>query len=99
VSQDAEVLAFVVESSLRVLPELQEEYDAVMHELAEEQAVVAEIENCDQVYLEELTAAIAKQKCVATHCALVRLRADSPTVPHQETRFWQLKGNCAFARS
>jgi hypothetical protein len=67
--------------SVRILPELREEYDAVMHELAEEQAVVAEIENCDQDYLEELKAAIAKQKCAATHHALVRLCADSPTVP------------------
>lgn len=47
-----------------VLPALEREYEEVMRELEQQQAEVAEIENSDQDYLNELKASIAEQKCV-----------------------------------
>ena len=46
----------------QVLPDLEREYEEVMRELEQEQAEVAEIENSDQDYLNELKASIAEQK-------------------------------------
>jgi kinetochore protein Spc7/SPC105 len=46
----------------QVLPALEQEYEEVMRELEQQQAEVAEIENCDQDYLNELKASIAEQK-------------------------------------
>ena len=37
-----------------------------MHELELEQADVAEIDNCDQDYLQELKSEIAEQECVSS---------------------------------
>lgn len=47
-----------------VLPALEREYEEVMRELEQQQAEVAEIENSDQDYLNELKASIAEQKSV-----------------------------------
>ncbi|KAJ7456552.1 Spc7 kinetochore protein-domain-containing protein [Mycena latifolia] len=44
-----------------VLPALEREYEEVMQELEQQQAEVAEIENSDQDYLNELKASIAEQ--------------------------------------
>ncbi|KAJ7169443.1 Spc7 kinetochore protein-domain-containing protein [Mycena filopes] len=44
-----------------VLPALEREYEEVMRELEQQQAEVAEIENSDQDYLNELKASIAEQ--------------------------------------
>ncbi|KAK0198720.1 Spc7 kinetochore protein-domain-containing protein [Armillaria mellea] len=44
-----------------IVPALQQEYDSIMRELQQEQAEVAEIEQCDQDYLNELKASIAEQ--------------------------------------
>ncbi|KAK7064607.1 Spc7 domain-containing protein, partial [Favolaschia claudopus] len=44
-----------------VLPALEREYEEVMRELEQQQAEVAEIEDCDQDYLNELKASIAEQ--------------------------------------
>lgn len=45
-----------------LVPVLEKEYEAIMKELEKEQAEVAEIEACDQDYLNELKAEIAEQK-------------------------------------
>lgn len=47
-----------------IVPGLQQEYDELMTELAKEKAEVAELEGCDQNYLNELKATIAEQRCV-----------------------------------
>lgn len=44
-----------------LVPVLEKEYEAIMKELEKEQAEVAEIEACDQDYLNELKAEIAEQ--------------------------------------
>ncbi|KAJ6574650.1 Spc7 kinetochore protein-domain-containing protein [Mycena capillaripes] len=45
----------------QILPALEREYEEVMRELEQQQAEVAEIENSDQDYLNELKASIAEQ--------------------------------------
>ena len=45
-----------------LVPVLEKEYEAIMKELEKEQAEVAEIEACDQDYLNELKAEIVEQK-------------------------------------
>lgn len=45
-----------------LVPVLEKEYEAIMQELEKEQAEVAEIEACDQDYLNELKSEIAEQK-------------------------------------
>ncbi|KAF7320165.1 Spc7 domain-containing protein [Mycena kentingensis (nom. inval.)] len=45
-----------------VLPPLEREYEDLMRELEQEQAAVAEIENCDQDYLNELKGTLADQE-------------------------------------
>lgn len=47
-----------------VIPALEREYELIRRELEAEQAEVAEIEQCDQEYLNELKASIAEQKFV-----------------------------------
>ncbi|KAG6814029.1 hypothetical protein H0H92_003879 [Tricholoma furcatifolium] len=44
-----------------LVPSLQQEYEEIMKELERESAEVAEIEDCDQDYLNELKASIAEQ--------------------------------------
>lgn len=60
--QDAAEMKIVNDQADELLPKLQAEYDQVMRELGEEQAQVAEIEDCDQDYLNELKETIAEQK-------------------------------------
>jgi kinetochore protein Spc7/SPC105 len=45
-----------------VIPDLEREYEQIMAELERERDEVAEIEACDQDYLNELKASIAEQK-------------------------------------
>lgn len=49
-------------AAAQVIPDLEREYEQIMAELEREQAEVAEIEACDQDYLNELKASIAEQK-------------------------------------
>ena len=44
------------------MPSLREGYQQVLRELEEEKTLVAEIENSDQQYLNELKTTIAEQK-------------------------------------
>lgn len=48
-----------------LVPALEKEFEALMRELEQEQAEVAEIEESDQDYLNELKATIAEQKYVS----------------------------------
>lgn len=47
-----------------MVPALQQEYDELMAELAKEKGEVAELEGCDQDYLNELKATIAEQRYI-----------------------------------
>ncbi|KAK0481852.1 Spc7 kinetochore protein-domain-containing protein [Armillaria novae-zelandiae] len=58
---DAKTLADLRAHADDIVPALQQEYDSIMQELQQEQAEVAEIEQCDQEYLNELKASIAEQ--------------------------------------
>ncbi|KAK0208620.1 Spc7 kinetochore protein-domain-containing protein [Desarmillaria ectypa] len=58
---DAKTLAGLRAHADDIVPTLQQEYDNIMQELQQEQAEVAEIEQCDQDYLNELKASIAEQ--------------------------------------
>ncbi|KAG5651555.1 hypothetical protein H0H81_008233 [Sphagnurus paluster] len=58
---DAKSLENIKASSGDIIPALKKEYDEVMAELERETAEVAEIEACDQEYLNELKASIAEQ--------------------------------------
>ncbi|KAK0465441.1 Spc7 kinetochore protein-domain-containing protein [Desarmillaria tabescens] len=58
---DAKALAGLRTHADDIIPALQQEYDNIMQELQQEQAEVAEIEQCDQDYLNELKASIAEQ--------------------------------------
>ncbi|KAF9229625.1 hypothetical protein BS17DRAFT_688618 [Gyrodon lividus] len=58
---DAKLLEGIIRQAQDVVPALQQEYDQLMEELAKEQAEVAELEGCDQDYLNELKATIAEQ--------------------------------------
>ncbi|KAF7306544.1 Spc7 domain-containing protein [Mycena indigotica] len=62
--KDAEALEQLRELPDQILPGLQQEYDELMRELAQEEAEVAEIQNCDQDYLNGLKASIAEQDFV-----------------------------------
>ncbi|KAI0274874.1 Spc7 kinetochore protein-domain-containing protein [Gloeopeniophorella convolvens] len=59
--QDASTLESIIQQAQSVLPSLREEHARVMKELEEEQVIAAEIENCDQDYLNELKATLAEQ--------------------------------------
>ncbi|KAH7927412.1 hypothetical protein BV22DRAFT_1061133 [Leucogyrophana mollusca] len=58
---DATVLEGIVRQAQEVVPALREEYEEVMRELEQELADVAELEDCDQGYLNELKATIGEQ--------------------------------------
>lgn len=62
--QDVRTLSNLRVQADSVIPVLQAEYDALVKELEEEQAEVADIEKCDQEYLNELKASITEQKSV-----------------------------------
>jgi kinetochore protein Spc7/SPC105 len=61
--------ALFIEEELKlvqdVLPRLSEQYEQIMHELEKERQEVAELEESDQDYLNELKATIAEQKWVS----------------------------------
>ena len=50
------------------IPNLQQEYDQLMEGLEREKANVAELEACDQDYLNELKGSIAEQRYA--HCLI-----------------------------
>ncbi|KIK98328.1 hypothetical protein PAXRUDRAFT_823971 [Paxillus rubicundulus Ve08.2h10] len=58
---DARLLEGIIRQTQDMIPALQREYDQLMDELAKEKAEVAELEGCDQDYLNELKATIAEQ--------------------------------------
>ncbi|KAF7978879.1 hypothetical protein HWV62_44371 [Athelia sp. TMB] len=58
---DAKTLEGINGQAQTLVPQLREEYEQVMRELEAEKACVAEIEGCDQKYLNELKAEIAVQ--------------------------------------
>ncbi|EEB89645.1 hypothetical protein MPER_12236 [Moniliophthora perniciosa FA553] len=58
---DARVLEQLKHNADELVPALQQEYDEIMQELEQEQAEVAELEQCDQDYLNELKTSIAEQ--------------------------------------
>lgn len=62
--QDALKLEKIKTTADEVIPSLQQQYDEIMLELEKEKAEVADIEQCDQDYLNELKASIAEQKYV-----------------------------------
>ncbi|KAJ6626901.1 Spc7 kinetochore protein-domain-containing protein [Mycena sp. CBHHK59/15] len=59
--QDALAIETLQAMPEQVLPALERQYEEVMRELEQQQAEVAEIENSDQNYLNELKASIAEQ--------------------------------------
>lgn len=64
--KDAHTLEELIKSADGLLPELEQEYQSLTEELEREQAEVAEIENGDQDYLNELKATVAEQKYVGS---------------------------------
>ncbi|KIJ21478.1 hypothetical protein PAXINDRAFT_159567 [Paxillus involutus ATCC 200175] len=58
---DAKLLEGIIRQTQDMVPTLQREYDQLMEELAKEKAEVAELEGCDQDYLNELKVTIAEQ--------------------------------------
>ncbi|KAG1754974.1 Spc7 kinetochore protein-domain-containing protein, partial [Suillus paluster] len=68
---DAKVLENIIRQTQEVVPALNEEYENLLRELEQEQADVAELENCDQDYLNELKTTIQEQSV-----ALEAFRAD-----------------------
>uniref|UniRef100_A0A0W0F5T4 Spc7 kinetochore protein domain-containing protein n=1 Tax=Moniliophthora roreri TaxID=221103 RepID=A0A0W0F5T4_MONRR len=58
---DARVLEQLKHKADELVPALQQEYDEIMRELEREQAEVAELEQCDHDYLNELKTSIAEQ--------------------------------------
>lgn len=60
--QDAKALEIITSQAQALVPSLREGYQRVLRELEEEKALVAEIENSDQQYLNELKTTIAEQK-------------------------------------
>lgn len=62
--QDAKTLEKIKAKAADVVPTLQREYDEIMRQLEKEQAEVADIEQCDQDYLNELKSSIAEQEWV-----------------------------------
>jgi hypothetical protein len=80
--KDCTVLEEINKKAQEILPGLRAEYEQVMRELEQEEAEVAEIENCDQDYLKELKASIAEQKYVASLSFMIYRFADtSDTAP------------------
>ena len=64
--KDARTLEELNRSADGLIPELEQEYQSLTEELEREQAEVAEIENGDQDYLNELKATVAEQKYVGS---------------------------------
>lgn len=64
--KDARTLEELNRSADGLIPELEQEYQSLTGELEREQAEVAEIENGDQDYLNELKATVAEQKYVGS---------------------------------
>lgn len=62
--KDARTLEELIGYTDGLTPELEQEYQRLTEELAQEQAEVAEIEGGDQDYLNELKATVAEQKYV-----------------------------------
>jgi kinetochore protein Spc7/SPC105 len=62
--QDCKAMEEVKHAAATQLPPLEEEFAQLKAELDQEQADVAEIEGCDQEYLNELKAEIAEQEYV-----------------------------------
>lgn len=62
--QDAKALEGIIQQAQDIVPGLRQEYDELMAELAKEKAEVAELEGCDQNYLNELKATLAEQRSV-----------------------------------
>ena len=60
--QDAKVLEVITNQAQALVPSLREEYEQVTRELEQEKVLVAEIENSDQEYLNELKTTISEQK-------------------------------------
>ncbi|KAL0576814.1 hypothetical protein V5O48_005184 [Marasmius crinis-equi] len=58
---DAKTLSELRAKADEIEPALQAEYDEIMRELEREQQEIADIEQCDQEYLNELKASIAEQ--------------------------------------
>ncbi|KAL4069071.1 Spc7 kinetochore protein-domain-containing protein [Scleroderma citrinum] len=59
--KDAKFLEGIIHRIQDIVPSLQQEYDNLMEELQQEKADVAELEACDQDYLNELKGSIAEQ--------------------------------------
>ncbi|KAG2156535.1 Spc7 kinetochore protein-domain-containing protein [Suillus bovinus] len=68
---DAKVLENIIRQAQEVVPALNEEYENLLRELEQEQTDVAELQTCDQDYLNELKATIQEQSV-----ALEAFRAD-----------------------
>lgn len=60
--KDARSLAGIKATVDECLPSLQQEYEEVLRDLEREQAEVAEIDACDQDYLNDLKTSILEQK-------------------------------------
>ncbi|KAI0308028.1 Spc7 kinetochore protein-domain-containing protein [Multifurca ochricompacta] len=59
--QDARTVESIIQQAQNILPLLREEHAQVTREFEQEQSIAAEIENCDQGYLNELKATLAEQ--------------------------------------
>lgn len=64
VLQDAQVLEDVIKQTQDMLPSLRAEYAQAALELRQEETDVAELQNSDKDYLNELKASIAEQEYV-----------------------------------
>ena len=60
-AKDASTLDTIIQHGETFMPLLREEHAQIMKELEQEQSVAAEIENCDQEYLNELRATLEEQ--------------------------------------
>ena len=61
VTKDASTLDTIIQHGETFMPLLREEHAQIMKEMEQEQSVAAEIENCDQAYLNELRATLEEQ--------------------------------------
>ncbi len=62
IPKDKSKLSDVTAQADKLIPTLLQQYEQVLQELEQEQAEIAQIENDDPSYLEELKATIAEQK-------------------------------------
>ena len=56
-----------------MLPSLRAEYEQAARELQQEEADIAELQNSDKDYLNELKVSIAEQESVCIHCIIAFL--------------------------